>query len=99
LKTIEADGPMSNGIWAQSIGGGGGNGGATDYSGDTHYQYLQGLADTMNVVDNLILTAQAAQSFIEPDWGIGIGGFGGAAGNGGVVKVTNSGTIITNGIF
>ncbi len=98
-KVIETDGGMSSGIWAQSIGGGGGNGGATDYSGNTHYQYLQGLADTMNVVDNLVLTAEAAKSFIEPDWGIGIGGFGGAAGNGGKVTVTNSGNILTYGDF
>ena len=98
-KFIETDGQMAKGIYAQSIGGGGGTGGATDYTGDTHFQYLKGLADTMNVVDNLIPTIEAALSFKEPEFGIGIGGFGGAAGDGGTVTVSNTGGILTKGDF
>jgi hypothetical protein len=100
---IYTQGSLADGIVAQSVGGGGGDGGATDFQGET-YTYRQELADTMTVVHNLQDTVELAKSFKEPAYGIQIGGMGGASGNGGAVTVTNNGVIQTtgdlaNGIF
>jgi len=95
--TIVTEGALSRGVFAQSVGGGGGTGGATDYDGEDTYSYSQGLSDTMSVVGNLTATKDLIDSFSEPAWGISIGGTGGSAGDGGVVKVDNSGAIYTSG--
>ncbi|EJL26218.1 hypothetical protein PMI01_04139, partial [Caulobacter sp. AP07] len=95
--TIVTEGALSRGVFAQSVGGGGGTGGATDYDGDDTYSYSKGLSDTMKVVGNLTATKDLIDSFSEPAWGISIGGTGGSAGDGGVVKVDNSGAIYTSG--
>ncbi len=90
-------GDIARGIFAQSIGGGGGTGGATDYDGPDNYGYHQGLADTLTVAGNILAAKDLVESFGEPAYGIGIGGMGGSAGNGGLVTVTNSGGIYTRG--
>uniref|UniRef100_B0T2H8 Outer membrane autotransporter barrel domain protein n=1 Tax=Caulobacter sp. (strain K31) TaxID=366602 RepID=B0T2H8_CAUSK len=95
--TVVTEGALSRGVFAQSVGGGGGTGGATDYDGDDTYSYSKGLSDTMSVVGNLTATKDLVDSFSEPAWGISIGGTGGSAGDGGVVKVDNSGAIYTSG--
>ena len=97
--SIITEGDLAKGIIAQSIGGGGGIGGATDYDGEDNYSYRSELAATMNVVGNLQGTVDLVESFITPAFGIGIGGFGGAAGDGGLVTVENSGSIHTYGDF
>ncbi|WP_035018970.1 autotransporter outer membrane beta-barrel domain-containing protein [Caulobacter sp. UNC358MFTsu5.1] len=95
--TIVTEGALSRGVFAQSVGGGGGTGGATDYDGDDTYSYSKGLSDTMKVVGNLTATKDLIDSFSEPAWGISIGGTGGSAGDGGLVTVTNNGAIYTSG--
>ena len=94
---IMTEGALSRGVFAQSVGGGGGTGGATDYDGDDTYSYSKGLSDTMKVVGNLTATKDLVDSFSEPAWGISIGGTGGSAGDGGLVTVNNSGAIYTSG--
>ena len=95
--TIITEGALSRGVFAQSVGGGGGTGGATDYDGDDTYSYSKGLSDTMKVVGNLTATKDLIDSFSEPAYGISIGGTGGSAGDGGLVTVNNSGAIYTSG--
>jgi hypothetical protein len=95
--TIVTEGALSRGVFAQSVGGGGGTGGATDYDGDDTYSYSQGLSDTMKVVGNLTATKDLIDSFSQPAYGISIGGTGGSAGDGGLVTVTNNGAIYTSG--
>ena len=79
------DGDLSYGIFAQSIGGGGGNGGAGN---------MDGARDTRNAV---IENNGDLGSTFQPSVSIGMGGFGGASGDGGNVVVTNSGSIVTTG--
>ncbi|WP_292052240.1 MULTISPECIES: autotransporter outer membrane beta-barrel domain-containing protein, partial [unclassified Brevundimonas] len=76
---IYTKGDDAYGILAQSIGGGGGNG---------------GMAVTVNAIVNpdLNLTENPLQSPMAS-----IGGFGGDGGGGGLVQVSNSGTILTTG--
>jgi len=66
-------GDNSIAILAQSVGGGGGNGG-------------------LNVTGGVNLTGKSGASI-----GVGLGGFGGVAGNGGVVTANVTGDIITQG--
>ncbi|MBO9544588.1 autotransporter outer membrane beta-barrel domain-containing protein [Caulobacter sp.] len=99
---IVTEGDMARGVYAQSIGGGGGVGGATD--AESEDKERGGYEATMATVGNLTATAEFAKSLQEPAFGIGIGGMGGAAGNGGKVTVLNEGKIETfgvsaNGIF
>ena len=70
---ITTSGPMSTAIEAQSIGGGGGNGGFA------------------------INGAIADKAQKKADESTAVGGGGGAGGDGGVVRVTNAGSIILNG--
>ena len=99
---ILTEGNMARGVFAQSIGGGGGIGGATD--AESEDEERGAYAATMSTVGNLTATAEFAKSLKEPAFGIGIGGMGGAAGDGGKVTVLNEGKIETfgvsaNGIF
>ncbi|HEY1048431.1 MAG TPA: autotransporter outer membrane beta-barrel domain-containing protein [Prosthecobacter sp.] len=66
-------GDNSSAVVAQSIGGGGGDGG-------------------LNVTGGLNLTGKSGASI-----GVGLGGFGGVAGNGGMVTADVTGNIITQG--
>jgi len=81
---IEVDGAGSYGIYAQSVGGGGGAG------GDTQGFFLQRVTEK-----------KLAAGALPPKSGLeiaaSIGGFGGAAGDGGDVRVDNTGTILTTG--
>ncbi len=72
---MQTTGPDAAGILAQSIGGGGGNGGASDVESPNS-------AKSPSTLPGLFM---------------GVGGGGGSGGNGGVVEVTNTATILTNG--
>ncbi len=75
--TITTTGESAFGIFAQSVGGGGGVGGAS-YSGEA-----------------IVNLGKQGPNF---NVGFAFGGSGGTGGNGGLVDVTNSGTIKTSGI-
>ena len=79
-------GERANGIFAQSVGGGGGDGGE---------------AKVMNKSLGMVFTNSGAAGTNDKGWSlsiaIGAGGNGGSAGNGGVVAVTNLGSISTGG--
>ena len=94
--SIVTEGDMARGVYAQSIGGGGGVGGATDAESEENER--DAYAATMTTVGNLTATAEFVKSLKEPAFGIGIGGMGGAAGNGGKVTVINDGKITTSGV-
>ncbi|WP_454760314.1 hypothetical protein [Caulobacter segnis] len=94
--SVVTEGALARGIYAQSIGGGGGVGGATD--AESEDEERDAYAATMSTVGNLTSTIEFAKSLKEPAFGIGIGGMGGAAGNGGKVTVINEGKITTSGV-
>ncbi len=79
-------GEHANGIFAQSVGGGGGDGGE---------------AKVMNKSLGMAFTNSGSAGSNDNGWSlsiaIGAGGNGGSAGNGGVVMVTNLGSIYTGG--
>ena len=79
-------GERANGIFAQSVGGGGGDGGE---------------AKVMNDSLGMAFTNSGSAGTNDKGWSlsiaIGAGGNGGSAGNGGVVVVTNLGSIYTGG--
>ena len=79
-------GERANGIFAQSVGGGGGDGGE---------------AKVMNKSLGMAFTNSGSAGSNDNGWSlsiaIGAGGNGGSAGNGGVVMVTNLGSIYTGG--
>ena len=83
--TIITNGALAYGIFAQSVGGGGGTGGVAN---------MDSARDTRNaIIEN---NGNLGDTF-SPSVSIGIGGFGGASGDGGNVTITNTGSIITNG--
>jgi hypothetical protein len=87
-------GDSSAGIMAQSIGGGGGNGGQAIVG-------LTGLFPGATYVDDATTVIALAISNTGLAQGLGritVGGFGGASGNGSTVDVTNYGVIQTNGV-
>ncbi|WP_299641059.1 autotransporter outer membrane beta-barrel domain-containing protein [Devosia sp.] len=91
---IETLGDTSDGIYAQSIGGGGGNGG----------NGILGSAEILPIPAELLVILPIGSVSIHKDFTIAVGGNAGAGGNGGVVDVDNTGSIITrggnsNGIF
>jgi hypothetical protein len=94
--SIVTEGGLARGVFAQSIGGGGGVGGATD--AESEDEERDAYAATMSTVGNLTSTIEFAKSLKEPAFGIGIGGMGGAAGDGGKVTVINEGKITTSGV-
>jgi hypothetical protein len=93
--SIVTQGSLGYGIFAQSVGGGGGVGGATNHDGGSGdrdaLQHV--LAAAQNTLDFFALI----ESFEEPAFSLNIGGRGGAAGDGGDVTVVNTGSIITSG--
>ncbi|WP_374516742.1 hypothetical protein, partial [Brevundimonas sp.] len=101
---IVTEGFLARGVFAQSIGGGGGNGGATDYSegedenGDP-YTYREDFSDLLGVKGDIEAAVEFAQSLQQPALGIGVGGSGGSAGDGGDVTVLNTGSIQTSGVL
>ncbi|MFA5899616.1 MAG: autotransporter outer membrane beta-barrel domain-containing protein [Hyphomicrobium sp.] len=87
---IATEGNLSDGIFAQSVGGGGGDGGAADFGNARSFRgelikairrkgFKEGLKDL------------AKKTFL-PTFGVGVGGFGGASGDGGTVFVCNGAT-------
>jgi hypothetical protein len=94
---IVTEGDLARGVFAQSIGGGGGVGGATD--AESEDEERDAIGATMGTVGNLTGTIELIKSFQEPAFGVGIGGMGGAAGDGGKVTVINDGKIDTVGVL
>ena len=91
--TIRTYGSAASGILAQSIGGGGGNGGQAIMG-------LTGMFQGANYVDIGVTLATLPIGTTGTAQGIGkitVGGFGGAAANGGTVNVTNNAAIMTGG--
>ncbi len=92
IGEIVTEGAGSDGIFAQSIGGGGGDGG----TGALGLKPLLGLTGVIIADGNIILDpAKAAKVWTNIQ--VAIGGSGGAGGNSGKVKVDNSGLITTLG--
>ncbi len=93
-SVIMTAGDSSVGIEAQSIGGGGGNGG----------QAIVGLtgsfpgSDFVDIGLTVVTLPISTTGFAQGLGKITVGGFGGAAGDGTTVKVTNDGAISTTGI-
>ena len=90
IGDIATFGGLSDGIFAQSVGGGGGDGGAADFGSARSFRgelikairrkgFKEGLKDL-------------ARKMFLPTFGVGVGGFGGASGDGGEVFVCNGGT-------
>ncbi|MCY6383576.1 autotransporter outer membrane beta-barrel domain-containing protein [Hoeflea prorocentri] len=90
---------LSHGIFAQSVGGGGGDGGNAVFNpiygallafgedGGEGFEQFGEAAGVAGFVNNIK----------KPSFGIGVGGFGGASGSGGSVSVNNEGSIFTQG--
>ncbi|MDE2182707.1 MAG: hypothetical protein KGJ78_06765 [Alphaproteobacteria bacterium] len=90
---IITSGSTASGIMAQSIGGGGGNGGQAIMG-------LSGMFQGADYVDigTTLATLPIGLTGITTGFGkITVGGFGGAAGDGSTVTVTNEGVISTSG--
>lgn len=80
---------LSDGIFAQSVGGGGGDGGAADF-GDARSARAEMIkALRKNKGDVKKALKDFAKKVFLPTFGIGVGGFGGASGDGGEVFVCN----------
>jgi hypothetical protein len=85
---ITTAGQLGHGIYAQSIGGGGGNGG----EGALGIEAWTTNQIAVNITD---LPGNLLPSFSSLD--VAVGGAGGAAGKGGTVTVNNTGAILING--
>ena len=92
---VTTTGSNAHGIFAQSIGGGGGVGGATDYDDSNDSRTALGAA--IQSAADLTEFYQLLDSFNNPSLTLNIGGRGGAAGDGGDINITNSGSIRTTG--
>src|SRR5690606_19538881 len=101
---ISTEGAQATGIFAQSVGGGGGVGGAVGIGSSD----LPGLGSdgVRGVISDAFATAQGLPSIIatatalsgpyRPN-SVSVGGFGSAGGDGGDIAVVNSGSIVTRG--
>ena len=94
---LSTTGGYSDGIEAQSIGGGGGDGGNTSTLPGPIVNTYAGLIDT--IPGYVTLLKNAYSNYKSPSFGLSIGGQAGAAGNGGVVSVTSSASISTTGDY
>jgi len=95
---ITTEGGLSYGLFAQSVGGGGGTGGNaavgnTDWLPDTGNDEVDSVLEEIVSVGGTIYTSTQ----IYNRFTVAVGGNGGAAGDGGSVAVTNSGTVTTAG--
>jgi uncharacterized protein YhjY with autotransporter beta-barrel domain len=90
--SIATHGQQSPGIFAQSVGGGGGKGGSADAMSEA------GLVQT--IVDGLATLGGSLKKILSPSADlsltVSVGGSGGAGGNGGSVTVANSGSVSTD---
>ena len=91
---ITTFGDSSSGIYAQSIGGGGGTGGQAIVGLTGLFPGASYVSDALSVATLPISTT----GFLQGIGRVTVGGFGGAAGDGGTVNVTNNGVIQTSGI-
>ncbi|MEW5421159.1 hypothetical protein [Amorphus sp. 3PC139-8] len=92
--TVVATGGDAIGIFAQSVGGGGGTGGGTDPA--TTFGFNGQFINTVKSVAQKGLTQSPSLS-ISYSASVDVGGKGGAGGGGGDVTVTNTGSITTYG--
>ncbi len=94
--SIETTGLASHGIFAQSVGGGGGYGGSAAPGFDTFTTN-----ETLEDIDEVYGDATDDDPYTKittwTDYTLSIGGSGGAGGDGGDVEVTNSASISTSG--
>ncbi len=88
---IETSGVVADGIFAESVGGGGGNGGNAVVG-------LSGLVPPAAAYGPLLFTPITALGFLK-NISIAVGGWGGSSGNGEMVTVTNSGELFISGAF
>ncbi|MDM0085070.1 autotransporter outer membrane beta-barrel domain-containing protein [Variovorax sp. J31P179] len=94
LGAVRTGGTSAPGIVAQSIAGGGGQGGAIDSTG---------VSSLLSSIDGMLAAAAggvANVTALSPDIGLNVtvGSSGGDGGNGGSVSVRNSGTVATSGL-
>ena len=82
---IQTSGAVASGIYAQSVGGGGGVGG-------------EGLSGVNPVVDSIVLLKELTDFFSPTNLSVTVGGNGANSGNGAAVSVSSSGTIRTLGL-
>ncbi len=82
---VFTSGEQSHGIFAESIGGGGGHGGMAGIDENQWSDYMAGGAGTVSLGSN------------SNNISVALGGQGGTGDDGGVVKVTNSGVVATTG--
>ena len=93
--TITTTGSVASAIWAQSVGGGGGDGGAADFG--------SARSARNEIIKNLRKKGfkegiqEIAKKTFAPTIGISVGGFAGAAGDGGNVTVSNTFALGTTG--
>jgi hypothetical protein len=89
--TVSTDDILAHGIFAQSVGGGGGDGGASSFGSARSFR-----GDWFKAVRQKGASGGTSKFFKEkllaPTYGIGVGGFGGSAGDGGDVIVCNGST-------
>ncbi len=91
---IITEGGSSAGILAQSIGGGGGNGGQAIIGLDGAFPGASYVDKALSIIT---LATGSTTGTIQGLGKITLGGFGGASGNGNAVDVTNNGQIQTSG--
>jgi len=103
LGSIDTSGGDAYGILAQSVGGGGGDGGNATIGteeGDTNSasgESLPSISPSSTETNSSGTETNENKRTWSVDIGFGLGGSGGAAGNGGDVTVTNAGIITTRG--
>lgn len=85
---IVTEGHLANGIFAQSVGGGGGDGGSADL-GSASSEFRNEFIKAIRKVGFNAAVQETQESSIKPHYGISVGGVGGAAGDGDTVTVCN----------
>ena len=98
---IETTGALSRGIFAQSIGGGGGSVAESILGkAEKYLEGTEGFLDSGEIVKSIteVFKEGSPKSLVPHDLQLNVGGNGGANGDAGTVSVTNSGTIHTVGM-
>lgn len=85
---IVTEGNLANGIFAQSVGGGGGDGGSADL-GSASAEFRNEFIKAIRNKGFDVAVKDTHESSIKPHYGISVGGVGGAAGDGDTVTVCN----------
>lgn len=85
---IVTEGNLANGIFAQSIGGGGGTGGSADL-GSAGFEFRNEFVKAIRNYGFKSAIKETQESSAKPHYGVSVGGIGGAAGDGDTVTVCN----------